>query len=756
MPGFSDISNPSSYERLKQESAQIIRNKLDPLLTRYCGEACQIIRIEPEIQESLPEVEDLGFESTVEDDAKNSFYVERANVNIQIDGRVTSQNRELLEKILVNHLSALGFTTKFNWMQIRLPRIGQSDATLGQLKNSLEQKLTRTLQKVIDSYCPDECLISQVTIGGSLITPDQAENLSQTEVIKDGDSLSYMKLEQADIMVELDSSLSVGDRAKILNIMKANTRYASAVNIQFNITDFPESFTSKQKKRAENSEDPYGLEKLRRTLILFKDLAGTKEVITNSTSTQNSDSNSKLSEITANSLSSSENSKDSTSLTNDGNQSLIKGVPNWALIALAALIVLGILSTLMLKVSNANRDAKFMISSAGPSSMRGRSEDGEDSENSTGQKPQATDFRAEISVKMKIEDLKNELIDIFLKSPRVAKETFSRMLSEDGLEITGKYIHIFGHLIIFELLGDPNLSRDLFDLSEYYHKSNYDFTKQDEMILLVGLKTKVTANEIRVLARKAMDQFDFLLKLDPTQVYNLVIDERPTIQSIVLTQLEHKKRRLVFDLFDGSNKVGLMRELCQADAIPKEYLSNVAKAMHKKIQSKPEFDTENLRSADIILDLLEKSTLDDQRALMTNLNATNSDAARALKLKLVTVEILPYLKDGHLLEIVLGLDRDSLLAFLAGTQEHIRNLLLSKAPEELAESWLEDLAGLAGIDDARYRLVEMQMIGRIRNLANIGAINLLAFNEMIFAKTSTYQAGMSGGDEQVASSHLVA
>lgn len=755
---LAEISSPSSYERLKQDSALVIKNKLEPLLNKYCGEACQIIQVTPEIQESLSAIEDLGFEGGAEDEVRNSFYVERASIRIQVDGRVTSQNRDLLEKILVNHLSALGFTTKFDWAQIRLPRIGQSDTTLAELKKSLEDRLARTLQKIIETYCPEQCLISQIEINGTLITPDQAEGAPANQIFQDGDSLSYMKLNAAEVAIELDSSLDIAERAKILNVMKANTRFADPVEIKFNITEFPETYSSRQQRKGQEADDPYGLEKLRRTLILFRDLAGTKEIVTNTVASSTSDS--KSSESMANQTSISERSLAESKAFSDGpfgadkSSQWIPGVPNWVIITLAAIIFIIIGLVVTTRFIGVSRDAKYMVQSSETAMQSRLTSGGEDFAAGADGKANGGDGKGEIGLRLKVEDLKEELIQVFMTSPRVAKETFSRMLSEEGVEVTSKYIHIFGQMIIFELLGDPNHSRDLFDLSEYYHTSHFEFTLAEELSLLGTLKTKVTANEIRVLTRKTKEQFDFLLKLDPTQVYNLIIDERSSLQSIVLTQLDHKKRRLVFDLFEGENKVALMRELCRADAIPKEYLANVAIAMQKKVLSKPEFDTENLRSADILLDLLEKSSLTDQRALMLSLNTTNPDAARALKQKLVTVEILPYLKDGHLLEIVLGLDREELVTFLAGTQPGIRDLLLNKAPEELAESWTEDLEHIAAVDESKFRIVEMKVLGRIRNLSNVGAISLLDINEMLFAPAEV--GGFGGGTEQVARAHLIA
>ena len=128
---------------------------------------------------------------------------------------------------------------------------------------------------------------------------------------------------------------------------------------------------------------------------------------------------------------------------------------------------------------------------------------------------------------------------------------------------------------------------------------------------------------------------------------------------------------------------------------------------------------------------------------MTNLMETNPEAARGIKIRLVTVEIMPYLKDGHLLDIILGMERDDLVTFLSGTREHIRGLILAKAPEELAESWVEELGNVRSIAEANFRLVEMKVLGRIRSLANNGVINLLDINDMIFGKAGRGGAPMT-------------
>ena len=167
--------------------------------------------------------------------------------------------------------------------------------------------------------------------------------------------------------------------------------------------------------------------------------------------------------------------------------------------------------------------------------------------------------------------------------------------------------------------------------------------------------------------------------LDVDQVYKLISNESARLQSVVLSQVPSKKRQSLFELFAGENKAELMSELCKADTIPKEYLTNLAKILRKKVSNSAEFDTENLRSNDVLLDLLEKSSLSEQKTLISELQITNDDAARAIKRKLVTVHIIKYLKSGHLLEIILGLEQEELITFLFRTSGCCKTIALSSA-----------------------------------------------------------------------------
>ncbi len=701
--------------KLRQETAQAAQNRVAPLLLQYCREACLLVETKVEVDELIADTDELGFEGLSGDSALQNLAVQKIILDIQVDDRVSVANRERLGTILRHNTQNLAPVTEILWKPVALPQIGNMAAGEDLLLKQLEQKIEATLLKVVDTYCPHQCLVSQVTAAGHSVTPDEALQLKPEEQLRDKTGQGIVKIDSVKVVVSLDAELPQVTRKKIESIMMAKLRYASPVDFDVQVTEFPESFASQEDKKRSQSADPFGLEKLRQTLTIFRELAGTKELITRSSEKMDTKAQS---------------SSESTDQSKTSDQGTGWGLVEYAALG-AGLVLVGSMMLFGVKLAGAQKNSKMMMEHlASAASAKPKTEAGDAEKTNKGFTPEE---RREVQLRLENDRMKQDLIQLFFESPKVARETFTRLLQEEGIETTAKYVYIFGHMIIFELLSDPSLQRDLHDLSEFYHKSTFNFSSEDIHKSLSALKVRATANEMRVLTQRQMDKFDFLRSLDANQVYSLIIDERPQIQSIVLTQLDQKRRRAVFEMYTGQRKIDLMKELCRAESIPVEYLTNVAKALQKKISNRPEFDTANLKASDLLFDLLERAELAEQKSLMAGLRDTKAESARAIMIKLVTVEMLPYLKDGHLLEIILGVERDELLTFLSGTREHIRQLIISKAPEELADGWVEDLGNVARFDEQAFRLVELKILGRVRQLAANGFINLLDINELIFS-----------------------
>lgn len=696
---FAQVSDPNKYAELEHKTKLEVENKLAQILEKYCKSSCLLLGTNVDIEEQIDSIEDIGFEGLDEGTtSKSSFVVKGLGVKVQIDDRVSSDNREKLEKIIKYNLQKFANIVSVEYFDLSVPDIGSSVSAKERAITNVKNALQVTVDSIVQKYCPDQCLVSNISVTGDLVSPDQAQMEGLGRFVHDKASGQYLRVDDANIKVAFSQKFAEAERSKVEELINVKTKKIPNVSLVRSVIPFPETYSEKKAKEEAESADPYGLDKLRKTLTLFKELSTNDELA----ATEEAGTNRNV---------------------------IIGGV-----LGLIALIIIGI----MMRYSSVQKEAAIMKQAADFQNQQEQAEKQAEKDEQKAKdeavEQKKLDEENDLLFKLKSDYLIEELTKIFFKVPKVAKETFGKMIEEDGVEQTSKYVHILGKTVVFELLNDPNYRRSLRDLSEYYHKTEFEFSPEEEYRLLSTLKTKVTANEIRVASRKSMDDFEFLGKLDVEQVYMLIVDETARLQSVVLSQLNSKKRQRVFELFAGDAKTVLMSELCKADTIPRDYLINVARSLNKKMTSSAEFDTENLRSNDVLLDLLEKSPLSQQRSLISELENTNGDAARAIKHKLVTVHMLKYIKVGHLLEIILGLEQDELVLFLSGAPDDIAELLLRQAPEELSESWKEELGNVRGVDENRYVMVEMKILNRVKALASTGAINIGDINDMIFSE----------------------
>lgn len=751
-------------ETVQQEKNAEVRREIVKNLERFCPSLCELIDVQAQLEEDFSDNSELGFEALSPLKNTSVYRPIAIAVSIQVDEKVGANNRARLEDVLKNKLSRFSSNVEFDWKTVRLPQIGEDEQQAAASRAAIKKRVSDALEEVISTYCPDKCFISATEVEGAPISSDEAAAFSGKQTVFQKGNNSLFRIDGINVEVSIDEQMQGGRKNQIEDLMRSKTRFYEPVNFNFRSVAFPATHAEEQGL----GNDPYGLEKLRQTLIMFRDLAGTKEILskteiettasnsenrenTNRSASVNSTDRETLNKEVLNSqsqINSTSESKDSlessssNSSSSDEKKSFIEDPYVWGGVFIALLII----TFMGIRFSQARKDARLLSDA----SMQGNSPSqaaysnqpfaignptsiGAFDRGVTGAALNVVRRDSETEKYLLVEKLKDEMLSTFAKQQRVAKETFARMLREDGVEFTAQYLHIFGHVIVLELVDDPNMRRDLYALSEFFHKSRENLDLDTTYDLLKGLKSRITAAEIKILSSKNDAKFEFLMKLDPSQIYNLVKDEGMRTQSIILTQLDRKKRLAVFDMYQGNGKLELMDELSRADSIPREFLHNVAKAIAKKISERPEFDAESLRTTDIIMDLLERSDLGEQRAIMANLMGKNVDTARAIMTSLVTIEMLPYLKDGHLLEVVLGMEREDLLIFLAGTKQNIQRLLLSKAPGELAESWLEDLESIGSVPSEKFKIVELKIFSKIRTLADSGAISLLDINRLVFA-----------------------
>jgi flagellar motor switch protein FliG len=786
-PGTAELPvADSEQEAYNQQIDTKIRPRLSGDLQRYCLDYCNILSIDVSSQENFNTANaDLGFEgATTSAGGGRTFQASALRAEVMVDTRFGTSNIERLQKLFAKILERYPLRIDLQWSLVTFPDSGTNVRSEAQVRADFSQQVRNQLERVAVEYCPRDCKVSNADVNIARAGVDEVQNGAAYRYLFSRDGKGALFVRGVNASIALNSLMDAERKDRIRLLMNEVLLPFGSVNLQWREIPFPRSAEEVQKDLDFERNDPWGLKRLGEALKVFREFANTKEIIRESSTTEKNNSSSlektaaeRLSELSRSERASTESTKseserarelqsnlekNSSSLTsseesgegfwNQQNTLLVGGILLVLLIAGALGLRFVVTGKRMQQVINEGMVGigHAPMSSVGEAGMMaGGHHAGSHAGGGVGMPMGVVasplvagvsgmggmGLSEDMKRSLSLQSLRDELVQLFVTQPKVARDVFGRMIREDGIENSARLVVVFGEMMIFELLGDADLKKEIYTLAEYVHVNAPDVSVDEQLELLRTLKLKMTAGKMRLMTSRTLDMFDFLKAKSGRQIYDLINDESPRSQSIVLTQLSTEKRRTVFELFEGQAKVDLLRELSNNDVVQREYLFNVAEALKRKAMSRPSFDGESVQGIDVLLDLLERAELHDQRNLMEDLDRNNGEIARMLRTRLVTVETLPFLRDGLLLEIFLSMESHTMATFLAGTREHIRNLILSKAPPDVADNWVEGLEQIRSIDAEALRLAEMQVIAKIRSFSNQGLLSLLEVNLSLYPKS---------------------
>lgn len=773
---FANVgAEDAEKSKFEIELTQTLRSKIQSDLSKYCPDGCSLLGIELESKEVFDTNSvSLGFDTAAPNSRR--FSVRRALVEVLVDNRMGSSNIERLQDVLSKSAKNYSVPVEIELTRTTFPDSPQLVRAESESKKLALDMVRSAFERVIADFCPEECRLNSMEVKTVRMSVDEVQTQPARRVVVVAESKWALLIQGTTVNMSIDGRIPDNRREQIEDLMRDSMDAFGTSTLNVKRTIFPRSADKLDKDADDLRADPWGLEKLGRALKIFKEFANTKEIIRerdtlsretekNKESLSERKSDSKESLDKSSQLTQSETQRESTrsSTQNDGLASfwtqekvlLVSGLLGLLLLvgALGLRFVLtgkqvqhlisegrgilnedssGISDEAMLDPSLASNSERrgALVSDSAVSGQRVYS----GAHNTRALHVAPMGISEEMSMRLNTQSLRDELTQSFMTQPKLAREVFARVLREDGVEFSAKCVAILGEMVVFDLVGDDDLKKDVSLLAEYIHVSTPFVSDTEQLTVLKNLKLKMTAGKMRLLTQRTQDSFDFLRPQSARQIYDLVADESPRSQAVVLTQLATEKRRMVFELFDGSLKSDLLRELCVKETLPRDYLQNLADALKRKLRRTGLADGEILGGADVIIDLMERSDKEGQSALMLDLDNNNPELARQVRTRLVSVESLAYLSDGLLLEIFLSMEPQAMVVFLAGVREHVRNMILNKAPDDIAADWSSSASSIKGIDPETFKLAEMQVIGKIRSFASSGMISLNEINEIMFPK----------------------
>lgn len=725
-------------EITKKNAEAQIRNLIDPLLEKYCRDQCKLLSATVNVDLSTPDEVSPGFEE-VHPQSETTIAASSARIKLLIDDKVGPVSRGKLLELLQQYLDTLDYPVKIDTQIAHFPQPIGSESKIAELREKVAKQFQGTINDLIQQFCPDRCLLADFNLATETVNSEESQYGSPGEFVQEGGVA--LKIKDISGALLIDESLTPQERANIVEMAKLKTSFFRNVSLTSKAMKFP-------KPGQGDSSIAGGMSGANRGL------ASEKSENSSSTSSQNSNSQNLMS-TTSESKSAESNTKQERferiekiervesgdAIHNELQKFKVYGLIFGCSI-LSLLVFIAMASLRRRESSGPGTTVHRVLQSLTSDPITQAPVPQADAP--SGSLTPSEERSMKLPKRYEIERLIDELSAVFAQHPKVAKQVFSRVLTEEGVEVTAQYIHIFGESVVVEMLRDPSLQSDLNQLMEYYAKTPIEVDDDEKLDLLRRLHNRTVAGKLIVLGNRSSNLFDFLVEMDAVQILEMIRTESLTVKAIVLTQADTQKRGVIYSQLEEDTRMKLLSELSRIDYLPRDYIFNVSNALKRKRRDNPKLNTEALPGSEVLVSLLERTSPQMQRSVVKNLELSNPESARTVKAKLVSIDTLRFLRDGQLLEVVLSLKHEELLQFLKGVAEEIRNAIFAKSPKELVVELEEELMHAPVPSREAYHGLERKILNRMKLMANDGLINLIETNDRMFTENGA-ESGFVGG-----------
>jgi flagellar motor switch protein FliG len=744
-------ASPSTLD-VKKQGEESIRKIVEPILSQYCHEQCQIIHIDTEVDLAVDDLTTPGFEET---GGKATLAPASGTVRILMDDALGAQTRVKISDLLKEHLEILDYPVDIEMRVTKFPQPAASNYRVADLRDRVSREVKASIQNMLSQFCPETCLLGDFEVQSEVVNPEDINYSASQDFFQDGPAAIRVRGVKATIMT--DQGMSPEQASGIVEMAKLKVALYKNSSIISHSMAFPKS--PKDGAYGRNGlVGPYayanGVDGINKDL---KETTSSKEArelreakeSRESKTENNSVKNNQTDRSTASEVNKTETQANNSKQEKFEHYEKIERVENGDAVQqvlekfrlygiIFAAIVLALLLTL---VAISFRKQIFETVNRGPENGKdsGRGNQSQSS-NETSGKFANEDRSSLLSKRIEAENLFQELTGIFSEQPKVAKHVFTNVLTEEGVETTAQYLEIFGESVVMDLLRDPGLQSDLTELMDFYARNTFETSDAERLLLLKKLQHRTVTAKMQVHGSRSAALFDFLSDMDTPQIVEMVKNESNTVKAIVLTQCDSKKRQVIFNAHDENTRIKLMTELSRIDHLPKNYIHNVASALRRKKLENPKLNTEALPGTDVLVSFLEKSDISTQRTIVHQLmSSAGGDALLNLKAKLVSIETLRFIKDQQMTEVITSVKHEELVQFLKGCNADVRTAVLNKAPAELSADLVDGINLSEHVSREAYVAVERKVLNRMKVLANNGQINIAEVNERIFSEEFGFQ-----------------
>ncbi|MFT6153837.1 MAG: flagellar motor switch protein FliG [Bermanella sp.] len=319
---------------------------------------------------------------------------------------------------------------------------------------------------------------------------------------------------------------------------------------------------------------------------------------------------------------------------------------------------------------------------------------------------------------------RQEIISLGLGQPQAVQSGMSELVAqEDKIPMIASIYKVLGRSLfrsIFPNVEQMQLQSVMAQLADRPPEEEQQFRDLQDFHQILQQKIQ---NIVSVKAHP----FEFLNKLNDSQVLYLMQHEDPRIQALVVSQLDSQQAARVLNRVPDKHQSQLIAELGQFETFPMDTFKDVADRLAKAAQQVPSFENVNADGLGMLMSMLDNMSSSEESKVLKRLKQDKPDTFYRLRQLYFTFSDVIKTPHNVLSNALREVDRNHIGQSLCSTPDDFKIHVLkslNSAPKLKAQV-RDDLRRFEGnispqeIDQSRRSIVH-----KIREYINIGKFSM--------------------------------
>lgn len=216
--------------------------------------------------------------------------------------------------------------------------------------------------------------------------------------------------------------------------------------------------------------------------------------------------------------------------------------------------------------------------------------------------------------------------------------------------------------------------------------------------------------------------FEFIRKIDASQILNFIQEEHPQTIALILSYLSTGQASTIISSLPQDKQADVAKRIAQMDRTSPDVIKEVERVLERKLSSLANQDYTLAGGVDAIVEILNTVDRGTEKHIMETLEIDEPELADEIRKKMFVFEDILTLDDRSIQRVLREVDNNELAIALKSANEDVQNAIFNNLSKRLATMIREDMDFMGPVRMKDVEEAQQKIVNIIRKLEDSGEI----------------------------------